>query len=159
MRSARPHCLSALILTLTLSWTLTRRARLVGMASTYAHAARRWAQLARQVTRDLKGEDSLAYQTWTSAIDDAVWGTPHGQPQGQSQPGHDSLHPEEGCAIEAGAAEAAPVEAAACCASEEAGGSVNGEAGSVARTPSLDFRVRWIDAGLSRHSYCYRILQ
>lgn len=42
-------------------------------AAAYAEAARRWATLARDVTRDLKGSDSPAYQAWVAAFDDGVW--------------------------------------------------------------------------------------
>ena len=42
-------------------------------AVAYADAAYRYAALARDVTRDLKGSDSLAYKTWAEAFDQGVW--------------------------------------------------------------------------------------
>lgn len=62
-------------------------------------AAYDWAGRARAATRDLKGEDSKAYQVWTAAFDEGVW---------------------------------------------DDGGALN-------------LHVRWIDAGLARHSFCHRL--
>ena len=43
-------------------------------ALAYMEAARDWADLSRDLTRDLKGEDSPAYQLWAKALDiDGVW--------------------------------------------------------------------------------------
>ena len=69
-------------------------------AATYMGAAHAWALLARDASRDLKGEDSPAYGLWAAAIDEGYW-----------RPGG-----------------------------------------------ALDFHVRWIDAGLARHSYCHRLV-
>ena len=37
------------------------------------HAARRWAGRARDVTRDLKGEDSPAFALWSAALLGSFW--------------------------------------------------------------------------------------
>ena len=56
-------------------------------ASAYMAAARRWAERARCVTRDLKGEDSPAYALWCRAIDyDRFWTSTDGAHSDSSVP-------------------------------------------------------------------------
>ena len=42
-------------------------------AATYMGAAHAWALMARDASRDLKGEDSPAYGLWAAAIDEGCW--------------------------------------------------------------------------------------
>lgn len=42
-------------------------------ALSYMRAARRWAEDAREVNRDLKGEDAPAYVLWSAALRDGYW--------------------------------------------------------------------------------------
>ena len=39
----------------------------------YLGAARQWAALSRDVTRAIKGDDSPAFELWTTAIDEGLW--------------------------------------------------------------------------------------
>jgi hypothetical protein len=49
------------------------RASVQAQIETYMAAARRWAETARDVTRDLKGEDSPAYGAWRYALERGYW--------------------------------------------------------------------------------------
>ena len=48
-------------------------AALHAAAIAYMRAARSWAEHARAATRDLGGEDSLAYMLWKAALDNGFW--------------------------------------------------------------------------------------
>ena len=50
-----------------------KRAAMQQRVDAYVAAARRWAERARDVTRDLKGEDSPAFLAWEYAIQRGFW--------------------------------------------------------------------------------------
>lgn len=50
-----------------------KRAAMQQRVDAYVAAARRWAERARDVTRDLKGEDSPAFLAWESALQRGFW--------------------------------------------------------------------------------------